>query len=101
MMKPEPFEQAEILRAAPPEIRQRYVAFGEVKAARAQHAEIAVSALLHVHRMPEQEADDPRFDVSVGRFGEEQHASGFQHAVERFEGALLLDEMMKRLMAKD
>lgn len=50
--------------------------------------------------MAEQQADDPRVDVALGRFGEQQHAAGLEHAMELGDRALLVDQMVESLMAK-
>src|SRR5690606_14145864 len=50
------FEQAEILGAAPPQIRVRHILRAELEALIAQHLQILPGTFLHVHRVAEQPA---------------------------------------------
>src|ERR1700678_3574387 len=99
-MQAEPFEQAEIDGAAPPQIGQRDVVLSKRETRVPDHVEIPVCALLHMHRMAEQQTDHPRPDVGFGGFGEQQHAARLEDTMELGKGALLLDEVMESLMAE-
>ena len=51
--------------------------------------------------MAEEEADDPGMDEGARRLGEEQHPAGPEHAMELLKRRLLLEEMVKRLVAEN
>src|SRR6202000_1703541 len=89
------FEQAEVLGAAPPQVRVGDVAGLELEALVADHVQVLRGTFLHVHRVAEQPADHPGIDIGLGGLGEQQVAARLEHAVELGQGAILLDQVME------
>ena len=86
--------------AAPPQVRIRNRTRMNFESGIANHREIFRSCPLHIHRMTKEQANDPGTDVLAGRLGKQQHAVVLEHAVKFTKDFVLLDQMMKRLMAE-